>query len=105
MSGPGEITLLLSQSKADEVSLELKDSGKGIPPEVLSELGQRGSTFGKPGGHGLGLANAHELLKSWGGKLSVESLLGQGTTVRLQFLAGPQNNHRNGTRYSRGSKT
>lgn len=36
------------------VKIQIQDNGKGIPPEFLLALGQKGMTFDKPGGSGLG---------------------------------------------------
>jgi signal transduction histidine kinase len=65
------------------VTISVEDSGPGIPPDILPKLGQRGATFGKKGGNGLGLWHARTTVESWGGRLEIESEVGIGTTVRL----------------------
>lgn len=81
-TGPGRILIGLSSSGSD-VAVRVKDNGKGIPPEVLAKLGQRGVSHGKEGGHGRGLFHARSRAEAWGGRLEIESPAGQGTTVTL----------------------
>jgi signal transduction histidine kinase len=69
------------------ITITVFDNGKGVPPEVLSKLGQRGETHGKSGGSGLGLYHARTSVESWGGALHIESAIGKGTTVTLTLPA------------------
>lgn len=52
------------ESKGQNIELRVKDNGKGIPPEVLKKLGQRGETHGKAEGNGLGLYHARKSVES-----------------------------------------
>jgi len=70
----------------ENIILTVNDNGKGIPPEILPRLGQRGETHGKAGGSGLGLFHARTTVESWGGSLSITSELGKGTTVTIKLL-------------------
>ena len=67
--------------------LEVEDTGCGIAPEDLKRIGtdyvQVGSKASKRGGTGLGLAICRQLAASVGGKLSVESALGRGSTFTI----------------------
>ena len=65
------------------MQITIKDTGKGVPPELIAKLGIRGNTFHKKGGSGLGLAHAKETLESFGGTLQIESKIGVGTTLTL----------------------
>ncbi|HAN04234.1 MAG TPA: hypothetical protein DCW72_10575 [Elusimicrobia bacterium] len=67
------------------VLLTVSDNGKGIPPEILPKLGQRGETHGKPGGSGLGLFHAKTTAENWGGSLAIVSEEGKGTTVTISL--------------------
>ena len=67
------------------IILTVADNGKGIPPEILLKLGQRGETHGKTGGSGLGLYHARTTAESWDGSLVITSELGKGTTVTIQL--------------------
>jgi signal transduction histidine kinase len=73
----------------DDISwvLSVTDQGPGISPDNLSHLFnafRRGDTFGKPG-VGLGLSIASEATRLLGGKLEVESQIGNGSTFRLML--------------------
>jgi len=70
----------------ENIILTVNDNGKGIPPEILPRLGQRGETHGKAGGSGLGLFHARTTVESWGGSLSITSELGKGTTATIKLL-------------------
>ncbi len=67
----------------DKIRITIRDNGKGIPKDVLSQLGERGFTYNKEGGSGLGLYQARKALESWNGNLSIDSEVGQGTCVTL----------------------
>lgn len=70
----------------DKVLIELKDSGKGIPATILSQLGERGVSFGKNGsdsGSGLGLFHAKNLVEKMGGKFEIQSEVNIGTSINI----------------------
>ncbi|HNW42872.1 MAG TPA: HAMP domain-containing sensor histidine kinase [Elusimicrobiales bacterium] len=69
----------------EKVVLTVSDTGKGIPPEILTKLGQKGETHGKAGGSGLGLFHARSTAESWGGSLAIASTPGKGTTVTIKL--------------------
>lgn len=83
MRGLGTLVIRFEQMQDGWISISIEDSGPGIPPSVLSTIGQRGVTFGKEGGSGLGLWHARTTVESWGGRLEIQSEAGKGTTVRL----------------------
>lgn len=78
----GAVALRLT-AEAQQLRLEVQDTGKGIPPEILAKLGQRGETHGKSGGSGLGLFAARTTAAAWGGTLELRSEVGKGTTAVL----------------------
>ena len=61
--------------------ISVKDTGKGIPADILPKLMQKGGTFGKEKGNGLGLYDAAKTIESWGGRISLKSQAGQGAEV------------------------
>jgi len=68
----------------DEVIVEIADTGAGIPPHVLGRIFDPFFTTKPVGqGTGLGLAISHEIVRSLGGKITVESAVGQGTTFTI----------------------
>lgn len=67
----------------DRVRFWIQDTGVGIPPETLDKIflpfEQLGSRDQKEEGTGLGLAISHQIVEMMGGKIHVESVLGQGS--------------------------
>lgn len=84
--GDGGIVSVSLSSGGGSVRIEVRDDGKGIPPEILSRLGAKGETHGKAGGTGLGLYHARAAAERWGGTLSISSSPG-GTTVEMRLPA------------------
>gem|GEM_PF-5102200 len=66
-------------------AIKIRDNGNGMSPDVLSKIGTKGYTYGKPAGSGLGYWHAQSTVKSWGGELSIKSKEGVGTEVSLMF--------------------
>ena len=73
----------------DRVRICVADTGQGIPKERLPQLGQRGVTFDKKGGSGIGLSSAREAIEKGGGTLTITSELGNGTQVTLEMPRTP----------------
>jgi signal transduction histidine kinase len=69
------------------VILEVSDNGRGIPPEGLEKLFNRfyrvPELEGRVAGSGLGLTIAKKIVQNHGGKITVESELGKGTTFSI----------------------
>jgi len=73
-----------------EVLVSVQDSGVGIVKEDIPKLFDKFTQFGRkagPGekGTGLGLAIAKKLVEMHGGKIEVESEVGQGTTLTISL--------------------
>ena len=64
------------------IILEVKDSGPGIPDDILPLIFNK-FYKGAGGGAGLGLAIAKQIAEAHGGTLSVKSTVGEGTIFRL----------------------
>jgi len=67
MHGGGTVTIQTSQS-ARSVVIEVRDEGKGIPPDLVSRIFER-SVSGRPEGTGLGLALARTMAAADGGRV------------------------------------
>lgn len=75
-------------SNSSHVQIDVIDTGKGIPPEVLAKLGKMPLSYDKVGGgsgNGLGVYHATEAMRAMGGSLAIDSTVGRGTTMSLQF--------------------
>jgi signal transduction histidine kinase len=71
-----------------EVVLTIADTGEGIPAIDLPHVFDRfrsGSTAGERGGAGLGLAIARAVAEARGGRISVHSSPGHGTTFTTRL--------------------
>jgi signal transduction histidine kinase len=78
----GGTVILVGQSTADQVQIQVRDTGNGIPAEHLVQIFEPLHTT-KPGGTGLGLHIVQEVLAAHGGQVTVQSVVGQGTTFTL----------------------
>lgn len=76
-----EITTFAEDSN---ISISIRDHGKGIEEEHLSEIFKPYFTKSK-GGTGLGLAIVRRIVKNHGGNINVESSVGKGTVFTLSF--------------------
>ncbi|WP_394001163.1 ATP-binding protein [Luteimonas sp. WGS1318] len=94
----GQVTLRVERRDANVV-FTVSDTGPGLSAEQVSRLFRRfeqaegARTNARYGGSGLGLAISQELSAAMGGRIDVESTLGQGTrfdvTLPLQAVAAP----------------
>ncbi len=66
-----------------DVVISVTDDGIGMSRGLLAKVGRQGFTFGKSAGSGLGLSHARRTLKAWGGRLQIESVEKEGTTVHV----------------------
>lgn len=78
------ITLDVAPTDASFVELVVRDTGAGIPPDVLPHIFEPLYTT-KPSGIGLGLAVVQQIVARHGGTLAVESTLGVGTAFRIRL--------------------
>ena len=76
----------MAEGKASFVRISITDTGIGIPKENLASIFDPYFST-KQRGCGLGLASSHSIIKNHGGYVSVESTLGQGTTVCVSLPA------------------
>lgn len=75
----------------DAVELTVRDSGAGIPHDVLPKIfdpffsTKSGPDESGKGGTGLGLAACKEIIDEHGGKIRVQSSVGQGTAFLIRL--------------------
>jgi PAS domain S-box-containing protein len=99
MPDGGKLTLSLGPAKAPEEGLAIRitDTGCGVPDEQLDRLFEpfystksameEGESVGRPG---LGLAVAHGIVQVLGGRISVKSSVGVGSTFEVVLPVRPR---------------
>ena len=85
----GELFISLKKQEED-VLIEIRDTGMGIPDEALDHIFERFYRVDKArsrstGGSGLGLSIVRNIIRRNHGKIHVDSTVGSGTTFTLQF--------------------
>lgn len=91
-TAPGGRVRLRCESRRDNVTLAVEDTGVGIPPEDLARVFERfykADRTRSSAGAGLGLAIAKHTVEACGGRIWVESTEGHGSTFFIQLPAAP----------------
>jgi signal transduction histidine kinase len=83
-TAPGGLIIVATEVQAERVQVRIYDTGCGIPAERLSQIFEDFVTT-KRRGLGLGLAISKKIVEQLGGKISVASEVGKGTTFVLEF--------------------
>lgn len=96
MNSKGKLEILV-RKLSDGVEIDFKDTGHGIPPENLERIFETFFTTKDGGkGSGLGLSISKKIVERHGGRISVQSEVGIGTTFTLffpsQLEVAPQKN-------------
>jgi len=92
----GKITVRVEQ-RGTKIQFSVTDTGIGIPAEDLPRLGQPFEQVAKTkdrntDGTGLGLALAKSFAEMHGGRMTLASIYGEGTTVAFTLpIGGPEN--------------
>lgn len=87
---PGGCITLRGAYHESGVTIEVQDTGVGIPTDQLPHLFDRhfrvpGEQDGQSGGTGLGLSIVRGIMRLHGGMAEIVSAVGQGTCVTLRF--------------------
>jgi signal transduction histidine kinase len=86
IEGEGKIVVTTRRLDGDRVQLMFSDTGKGIKPEYLKRVLEPGFTTKPRGvGTGLGLAIVKSTIDDHGGKIEIDSRIGEGTTFRIEL--------------------
>ena len=96
MPGGGTVTIQASNifidedtRKGDHVAISVRDTGMGIPPDVIAKIFDPFFTTKAIGkGTGLGLSQVHGFAHQAGGTITVASELGRGTTLTICLPRG-----------------
>jgi signal transduction histidine kinase len=82
----GTITVLAEKTRfVDMIELRVRDTGCGIPADILPHVFEPFFTTKRGKGTGLGLSITRNYVRSHGGDIQVESIPDSGTTVRVTF--------------------
>jgi PAS domain S-box-containing protein len=85
----GSINISLRQAEKNTINIVISDTGIGIEERKLQNIFDpfERVDYDTYEGSGIGLTLVKELMNLMGGAVRIESLLGQGTTVLLEFIA------------------
>jgi signal transduction histidine kinase len=90
IDGPGEIRVR-AERLGERVAVTIEDTGRGIPPAQLAQIFDFGFTTKSGGrvGMRMGLPTSKRWVEEGGGRLSIRSAVGRGTTVRVELPTRP----------------
>ncbi len=86
-SNPGTTITVSIQDQGDEVVIAVRDEGIGIPPEDIHRIGKEpgfrtSASKEQAGGIGLGMVYVRRVTEAHGGRMEIESKLGEGSVFR-----------------------
>ena len=90
-SRPGQCVRVSARKTQDEVVFQVTDRGRGIPGDVAARVFDRFESHTRGSSHrgvGLGLSIVRSFVELHGGRVTLESAPGTGTTVTCFFPAG-----------------
>lgn len=92
LPGGGILTVSASQSDG-QVTIEVRDTGSGIPAEDLKNIFRpffttKSRKDGSAGGSGVGLAFCRRIVEAHNGEIDVESEPGRGSSFRIRLPSG-----------------
>lgn len=89
----GEKIVVNLQQKEEIIQLSITDAGPGIPEHIQEKIFNRFFTTKKQNGSGIGLALAHSVVNSQGGKIWFHTGMGKGTTFYVSIPLEPPPPH------------
>jgi signal transduction histidine kinase len=87
-SAAGQTVTLAAMRRGEEIVFKVSDRGRGIPSEVLDRVFDRFESHtggSRHRGPGLGLSIVRALVELHGGRVQIDSVFGEGTTVTCVF--------------------
>jgi two-component system, NtrC family, sensor kinase len=79
---------IVTRAAGDTATIEVADTGSGIPPDQLSRIYDPFFTTKDIGkGTGLGLSITYGIVQEHGGSIACDSTLGQGTRFTLTLVS------------------
>ncbi|MGH7369959.1 MAG: sensor histidine kinase [Candidatus Methylomirabilaceae bacterium] len=86
MPDGGTVTVSSERTGAGRICARVADQGTGIPPENLDKIFRLYYTT-KPDGSGIGLSLVYRIVQMHGGSIEVDSKMGRGTIMTVNFPA------------------
>jgi signal transduction histidine kinase len=88
-TGAGAVTVSAQQEDAETIRFSVRDTGPGIPAESFGRIFEKfGQLDSRRVGTGLGLAFCKLAVEAHGGRITVESTLGEGSTFSFTIPVG-----------------
>jgi signal transduction histidine kinase len=82
----GRVELVVhDDASSDRATIVVRDTGTGVPADLLPNVFERFVKGGASDGTGLGLAIARDLVEAMGGRIEMASQEGVGTTVTIRL--------------------
>jgi signal transduction histidine kinase len=82
-SSLGSAIAVKLKTDSEFINIEIVDTGKGIPEDMISKVGTKNFTSGKENGTGIGVFYSRQFVEGLGGQLKISSTVQKGTTVSL----------------------
>ena len=98
-SPDGGVIFIAGKMEDSCITISIRDEGPGIRPEELGHIFDKfyqGDSSRAAAGNGLGLALVHRIVELCGGKIRVESTVGEGSTFYLTLPADGQTSKNSG---------
>ncbi len=86
----GRISIEVGRGKREDASIRVSDTGPGIPKELVDKLfsyGRLAPHMQVPKGIAAGLSLVHDIISLHGGRISVHSRAGEGSTFSIMLPA------------------
>jgi CheY-like chemotaxis protein len=96
----GDVQLLIARTGDNQLTFEVSDTGMGIEPDEISQIFDaftQTRSGASAGGTGLGLTISQHLIGKMGGRLHVESRLGEGSRFFFDLALVPAEPAETGT--------
>jgi len=88
IAGEGAVDIVVERQAGERAVIRISDTGSGLTPEEVEKIFNPDYTT-KEKGLGLGLTIAHEIIRSHGGTIRVQSNVGRGTTFEVVLPITP----------------